>query len=220
MGYSTKNDILFYGQFATGDFGASGYDEEASYAKAIKLADSDIDGYCNVPEGFFTPGGIEIQQEYLNGKDVAYIGGVTKFFNWYSGGTSHLKFKHKPVLSVTKLEEETGSGSWITRTEATDYIVVEDGVRYITNTPSYRYKNVRATYKAGYTTTPSQVVEVSACLAAAYLQRIQDAKNRTPVATQGQNVGVPPDASLTKPIFTDDLKAKLNSFRQLVYGFG
>lgn len=221
MPYSSKADVLFYGQFSTGDFGASGYDEEASYQKAIADADRMIDNYCNAPEQFFTPGGIEIQNEYLNGTDVAYLGGITKFFAWYYGGTSHLKFKYSPVLSVTKLEEETGAGTWTTRTEGTgsDFIVVSDGVRYVMNTPAWKYKNVRATYKAGYVATPWQVQQVSGRLAAAILQRIEDAKSRVQASVGGLSVTTPPPVNLTTAILTDDLKQLLQNFRCAVYAF-
>jgi len=221
MGYSMKSDVEFYGQFVTGDFGASGYDYNNSIAKAITIADRNIDHYCQVPENFFVAGGIEIQNEFLNGTDVAYLGGITKFFNWYTGGTSHLKFKHRPVLSVTKLEEETGAGSWSTRTEGTgnDYIVVADGVRYVKNTPAWTYKNIRVTYKIGYATTPAQVTEVSGRLAAALLRRIIDAKTPQTIGVGGMSVSTAVDASLTKPVFTDELKQLLVNYKRVVYAF-
>jgi len=219
MSYSTKTDVEFYGQFTSGDFGTSGYDYASSIAKAIQTADRMIDDYCNVPESFFNSGGIEIQLEYLNGTDVAYLGGITKFFNWYYGGTSHLKFLHTPVLSVTKLEEETSSGTWTTRTEGTDYIVVEDGIRWIQNTPSWKYKNVRATYKTGYKTTPAIISEVSAKLAAALLRNILDSAKQTQVSLGGATVSTP-KASLSDEILSDSLKVRLDRFRCVIYGFG
>lgn len=219
MPYSTKNDVLFYGQFSAGEFGAAGWDEEASYQKAINDADHMIDDYCNVPEQFFTAGGTEIQQEYHNGTDVVYIGGIIKFFNWYYGATSHLKLDYKPVLSITKLEEETSPGTWTTRTEGSnnDYIAVEDGVRFVQNTPAWKFKNVRATYKAGYTTTPWQVQQVSAELASRILQDIVDRKNREKASVGPVNVSSPEPRKL---IFTDELKARLNNYRRVVYAFG
>ena len=219
MGYSRKEDVLFYGQFAKGQFGAAGYDEEASYNKAINDADHMIDDYCNVPEQFFTAGGVEIQQEHHNGTDVIYIGGIIKFFNWYYGATSHLKLKYNPVLSVTKLEEDLGADSWTTRTEGSnsDYIVVDDGVRFIQNTPAWKFKNVRVTYKAGYTTTPWQVQQVSAELASRILQDIEDRKRRENLAMAGQTVTSPQPQ---KVIFTDELKSRLQNYRRVVYAFG
>ena len=209
-----------WGQFADAAFGSVGLDENASYQKMIESADRMIDEYCRVPEDFFVAGGVEVQQEYLDGKDVAYIGGVTKFFNWYYGGTSHLKFKHKPVLSVTKLEEETTTGTWTTRSEGSgsDYIVVDDGVRYITNTPSWKYKNVRATYKAGYTSTPTQVSVVSARLAAALLHRVKDANNRKTTSIGTLSVTAPV-SDLSQPVFSDDLKRLLVNYKRVVYAF-
>ena len=221
MGYSTRTDVEFWGQFNSSDFGSIAYSYESSLQRAIDTADRYIDDYCNVPEGFFSAGGVEIQQEYLNGSDVKYIGGVVKFFSWYYGGTSHLKFKHHPVLSVTKLEEETSADTWTQRTEGTgnDYIVVEDGVRFIRNTPGWKYKNVRVTYKVGYARTPSQISEVSGRLAAAVLRRIKTASNPVSVTIQGQSVSVAADASLGKPVLTDDLKKLLENYKRAVYGF-
>lgn len=219
MPYCVKNDVLFYGQDLDNVFGVVGYTETEVFAKAIADADAMIDDYCNVPEGFFVAGGLTITNEYLNGTDVAYLGGITKFFNWYYGGTSHLKFKYSPVLSVTKLEEETSAGSWTTRTEGTgnDYIVVDDGVRYVTNTPAWKYKNVRATYVAGYTTTPVQVAQASAELAARILQDVLDRKERGGSAsTGGLSVTSPEPAD---QIFTDELKSRLNNYRRAIYAF-
>jgi len=221
MSYCTKEDVEFWGQFATGDFGTSGYDYDNSIAKAIETADRKIDEYCGVPEGFFSPGGVEIENEYLNGTDVAYLGGITKFFNWYYGGTSHLKFGYKPVLSVTKLEEETSADTWTTRSEGTgnDYIVVDDGVRFVSNTPAWKYKNVRATYKAGYKTTPLQVQLVSARLAAALLQRIVDAKRRGTASVGGLTANSPEKSGLTDEVFTEEMRRDLKNFVRVVYGF-
>ena len=222
MTYSRKEDVEFYGQLDSSKIGSIGYDYDASIQKAITDADHMIDDYCRVPSGFFSPGGIEIQEEYLNGVDVAYLGGITKFFNWYYGGTSHLKFAYRPVLSVTKLEEETAAGTWTTRTEGTgnDYIVVTDGVRYVTNTPAWKYKNVRASYVVGYKSTPGNVTQVSARLAAAILHRIIDSKTRARGSGGGLAVTNPPETSLGAVIFTDELKRLLGEYRRPIYAFG
>lgn len=220
MPYSNTSDIEFWGQLDSTKIGSIGPDYADSIQRAIKTADHMIEDYCRVPEGFFSPSGIEIQQEYLNGTDVAYLGGITKYFNWYYGGTSHLKFKHSPVLSVTTLEEETATGTWTSRTEGTDYIVVDDGVRYITNTPAWKYKNVRATYKVGFITTPGNVTQVSARLAAATLHRIIDSKSRTKGGIGPLNVDNPPETSLGAAIFTEELKRLLETYRRPIYAFG
>jgi len=221
MPYSNKSDVEFWAQDTRTDIGTIGPDYNESLQRAIAIADGDIDDYCHVPHGFFSPGGIEIQQEYLNGTDVAYLGGITKVFNWYYGGTSHLKFTHSPVLSVTKLEEETAAGTWTLRTEGTgnDYIVVDDGVRFVTNTPAWKYKNVRVTYKVGYKTTPSNVAYVSARLAAAILQRIVDAKHRHKASGFGMSVDVASETSLGANIFTEELQRKLRRYQRPTYAF-
>ena len=222
MPYSNQTDVEFWGQLDSSKIGSVGPDYEDSIQRAIASADKMIDNYCRVPMGFFSPGGIEIQEEYLNGADVAYLGGITKFFNWYSGGTSHLTFEYSPVLSVTKLEEETAAGTWTTRTEGTgnDYIVVADGVRYVTNTPAWKYKNVRVSYVIGYKTTPGNVNECSARLAAAIVHRILDAKTRAKGSGGGLNVQHPPETSLGAAIFTPELKGLLGEYRRSIYAFG
>ena len=221
MPYSNRSDVEFWGQLDSTHIGSYGPDYNASIQQAITHADRMIDDYCHVPHDFFTPGGIEIQQEYRNGTDVAYLGGITKFFNWYYGGTSHLKLTHSPVLSVTTLEEETAAGTWTARTEGTgnDYIVVDDGVRFVTNTPAWKYKNVRVTYKVGYATTPGNVVQVSARLAAAILHRLEDAKNRDKATITGLTVGNTAETSLGAAIFTDELKRLLETYRRPIYAF-
>ena len=215
MPYSTQADVEFYGSFSSTDF-TRGYDYPASLQKAITDADRLIDSYCQVPEGFFTAGGIEIQREHLNGTDVAYLGGITKFFNWYYGGTSHLQFKYRPVLSVTTLEEETATGTWTARTEGTDFLVVADGVRFITNTPAWKYKNVRATYRAGYTTTPGPITRVSARLATAILQDIQDRQRRDKVSAGALNAAAPAPA---EQVFTEALQREVQPYRRVMYMF-
>ena len=222
MPYSNQAEVETWGQFGSSNLGDKGYSYDNTVQALIKWADNAIDDYCMVPMGFFEAGGVAVQNEFLNGADIAYIGGIQKFFNWYYGGTSHLKFKYRPVLTVEKLEEETGAGVWTTRTEGTgnDFIVVDDGVRYITNTPSYKYKNVRVTYKAGYTQTPGRVNECSARLAAAFGQRMVDARTRRNVAVSGGvTVAQPPTPTLTKSVFTEDLKKLVQNYKRVVYAF-
>lgn len=221
MPYSNQSEVETWGQLATGDLGSHGYNYDNTIQALIKWADHAIDDYCSVPRGFFEAGGIAINNEYLNGTDVAYIGGVTRFFNWYFGGASHLKFKYKPVLTVEKLEEETSAGTWTTRTEGrgNDFIVVDDGVRFIRNTPSWSYKNVRATYKVGYTQTPGRVNECSARLAASYGHRIHDAKSRSTVQAGGLSVTQLPTPNLTSSVFTKDLKKLVRNYKCAVYAF-
>ena len=218
--YSNQADVEFYGQFDSTDFDDKGYDYAAGIQKAITDADRQIDEYCHVPEQFFTVGGIEIQHEYLNGVDIAYIGGIVKFFPWYYGGHSHLTFKHKPVLSVTKFEEETSAGAWTTRTEgaSSDYVVVDDGVRFVQNVPAYKYKNVRVTYKAGYLLTPGVVQEASGRLAAAILRNVLDASKQ-------HNPSLPatfttPKTSLLDDLLSDSIKTRLQNYCQPIYAFG
>lgn len=75
-------------------------------------------------------------------------------------------------------------------------------MRYVTNTPAWKYKNVRATYKAGYEATPIQISKVSARLAAVFLQRMLN-----------------PPKTKSEPAFTEELKMLIRNYRRSIYAF-
>lgn len=218
MPYCTIEDVKFWGQLDdTSKLGGAGdgYDYTNSIQRSIEIASNRIDDYCEVPKGFFEPGGVEIQKEYHDGARVIYTGKVTRFYAFDYGGLAHLKTDYTPVLSVTKLEEETSAGSWTTRTEGSndDYVVVDDGVRYVKNVPTWKWKNVRITYKAGYKETPQGVIDVCGELAAAILHKIIDAQKRSRASSGGASTE-PTGVRLTDTVFTKDMKLDLKRYRQ------
>jgi len=193
---------------------------------AVESADALIDEYCYPPRadglyihGFFEPNGVEVASEYLNGVDVVWTFEHIRFPGWMRGGESHLRFKYRPVLSVTSLEEETGAGVWTARTEGSgsDYIVMDDGVRFIVNTPEYRYKNIRVTYKTGYRSTPRIVSEVSARLSATIIHQILDASNRSSASIGSATSSPPVNIRSDRPVLTEEFKNMLNPYKMIDY---
>ena len=202
MGYSTLNDVQFWGQFSNSDFGsdAGDYDYINSVQRLIDFADGEIDSYIRVPKGFFNS--VVVDNEYHDGKRVP------------SGNKPLLRPNYIPILSVVKLGYWE-NGSWVTKTEgnSSDYIVLEHGIRLVTLPDRTDYKNIRLTYKCGYVQTPAIIVTVSGRLAAAVGQLIIDANKREPATLSNLNVGVPELASLTKVAFTPELKDLLSEYR-------
>jgi len=168
------------------------------------------------PEGYFVGGGVEIEKEYHDGKDLGTSSSYPRFYSVRS--TPFLRLKHIPVLSVTTLEEETSAGTWTSRTEGrgNTFLVVENGVRFVSNVPRYLYKNIRVTYKTGYPITPSSIKECSARLAAAMFHLILDASERDTVNIPPMNVGLPEFRLLSTSAFSKSLKNMVIQYKRRV----
>ena len=217
MPYCDKLEVETWAQITSADFGSIGYDYVNTLQYVINLADRAIDNYCMQPDGFFNGGGIEIQKELHDGVEFGYVG----FNVWLSSHDYRpfLRLKYVPVLSITKFEEETTAGSWTTRTEgrSSDYIVDESGIYIVSNLPDYDYRNIRVTYKAGYTVTPSPVVECSARLAANMAHHIIDSASRTNSGSGSVALNTASElVGLGKPVLTDELKALVRDYMRKV----
>lgn len=218
MPYSDKTVVETWSQISSSDLGSAGYDYTNTIQYLIGVADRAIDDYLNQPDNFFNPDGVEIQQEYHDGVEIGDYGLIISF------GLSvkrrpFLRLDHSPVLSVTKLEKSDSSGTWSTMTEGrtSDYLVMDTGIRFIRGVPTYDYKNVRCTYKAGYKTTPGRIAECSARLAAAMAQRIIDVSKREDANVSPLNVAVPlAHKSLGKAVFTKELKELVRRYKRKV----
>lgn len=218
MTYSNQEEFETWSQTSSSDLGSIGHSYDDAVQYLIASADRAIDDYCDVPNEFFNAGGQEIVQEYHDGVEVGHYGLLVSF------GLSikrrpYLRLNHSPVLSVTTLEKSDSTGTWTTLTEGrqNDYLVMDAGIRFLRNVPSYDYKNIRATYKAGYTTTPGRIAECSARLAAAMAQRIIDSKSRKNIAISGLSTGTPVEfVGLAKPCFTVELKDLVKRYRRKV----
>jgi len=216
--YSSVDEVKTWAQYTDGDLGASGLGENESITNLINSADRAIEDYTDQPAAYFEPGGVNIQEEYGDSVDVGDYGLLVSF------GLSirrrpFWRFKYSPVLSITKLEKSDSGGSWSTLTEGrgSDYLVMENGVRFLRNLPTLDYKNLRVTYMAGYTTTPGRVSECSARLAASMIHRIIDSKTRNNTATGGPSVDIATEfVGLSKACFTKDMKELVRRYRRKV----
>jgi hypothetical protein len=218
MPYCDKLEVETWAQITSADFGSIGYDYVNTLQYVINLADRAIDNYCMQPDGFFNGGGIEIQKELHDGVEFGYVG----FNVWLSSHDYRpfLRLKYVPVLSITKFEEETTAGSWTTRTEgrSSDYIVDESGIYIVSNLPDYDYRNIRVTYKTGYTSTPSPIKECSVRLAASMLHRIKDSTTRittTGLGSKSDTMGSE-FQGLGKVTLSDEMKDELMQYRRKV----
>lgn len=218
MPYCTKVEVETWSQTSTADLGSIGYDYVNTIQYLINVADRAIDDELLQPDGFFNAGGLEIEDEYHDGVEIGHYGLLVSF------GLSikrrpFLRLKYSPVLSVTKLEKSDSSGTWSTLTEGrqNDYLVMENGVRFLRSVPLYDYKNVRATYKTGYAITPGRISECSARLAAVMAQRIVDSKDRN-IANIGPLAVRKPEefVGLAKSCFTEELKSLVRRYQRKI----
>jgi len=216
--YSSVDEFKTWAQYTANDLGGVGLSENESITYLINSADRAIEDYTNQLAAYFEPGGVSIQQEYGDSVNIGDYGLLVSF------GLSirrrpFWRFKYSPVLSVTELEKSGSGGAWTTLTEghSSDYIVMENGVRFLRNIPTLDYKNLRVTYMAGYPTTPGRVSECSGRLAAAMFQRIIDSADRN-VGSLGAASGSTPVEfqGLAKPCFTLDLKELVRRYKRRV----
>ena len=217
MAYTTSAEVLFWAQMASGDLEVTMTDFDTSITNIIAYASDIIEEYCRVPSGFFDAGGVTITDEYHDGTEVGRNNSYVRFFGVRK--TPFLHLKYTPVISVTTVHEETSPGSWTARTEgrANTFLVTENGIRYVRNSPAYDYKNVKVTYVAGYAATPSAVSRVCARLGANMLHHIIDSEDRAQSTNLGP-AGISFGADfmgIAKTLLTTELKTLLNPYRRL-----
>ena len=161
----TAYDVKVLSQISYADLG---FNTDADYeafieADIIPVAVKIIEDYCSVPSGFFEAGGAIITDEYFDGD-----------------GTGSLWLKYRPIVSVIALAYNekglTEAPSWVSLSEGPGvnkhYLVyAERGLILIyNNVPPEGYKNIKITYKAGYSSTPLSVVEIAKQLSANMLR--------------------------------------------------
>jgi len=214
MAYSTSAAVLMWAQMQSGDFTVVDTDFTTTITNYIAYADDMIENYCKVPSGYFDAGGVTITNEYHDGVELGY--GSTWQHLFGQRGDPFLRLKYTPVISVTTLSEETSAGTWTARTEGRndDFLVMENGVRYVANIPTYDYKNIRCTYVAGYSATPGSVAVCSARLAAALLQKVKDATRRQPARLAALSAEMAVDPTLSHQVFSPPLKALVDPYRR------
>ena len=157
MVYCSTDDVKRYSQATYTDLGFTSDSEFVTFLSTlISRAQGMIDRYCGVPDGFFEPGGVTRTAELYD-----HDGGEILFLDY------------APVISVSSLEQRTsGLGMtevWEALTEgaSNDFIIYKaQGKIYFIKAVSAGYQKIKVTYVAGYASTPGDLADVCAQLAA------------------------------------------------------
>ena len=141
------------------DYKDLGFQDETQYEdvldELILYAERIIDNYCKVPSGFFAATGVTVTDEYHDYDGLGYI-----YLHYYPTTVTTLSVNYLDLTQVP---------SWIALTKhpaaASDYIPYPEyrhhGKIYIYNrAPPAGFRNIKCTYKAGYTITPKDVTQI------------------------------------------------------------
>jgi hypothetical protein len=189
------DEVKAYSKIVYSDLGYIG---EASFntflESLIPLAASLIEGYCNVPSGFFNAGG------------KTFTGQVYDYrYPW-------IDLYYYPVLSVSKVEiNNSGYGtapSWETL-NSQDYILASDNgqLMLVNKVPAIVEQSVKVTYTAGYTATPDLIKHVCLQICSNVLHGILQRKISPTVQVGDFTFKV-----LTPEVFTRELQLMLQPY--------
>jgi len=127
----------------------------------------------------------ESEAESLTGRKYTDANSQTDYFDGHGGTDKTFQLRKFPVQSITNVYiREPGKVSWESQTLATGDGSDDDYWGYITDGDSYiefvvaPYKgnqNVKIEYTYGYSSVPSEVVDLVSCLAALYIHIVVDA---------------------------------------------
>ena len=161
----TGLDIKFYARIT---YDQLGFTNESDYegfleSDTVPAAERMITDFCSLPAGFFEAGGTTITDEYHD-----------------SDESGELWLNYHPVVSITSLSINkkglTEAPSWTSLSEGPGadkhYILYKDQghILIYQEIPPSGHKNVKATYKTGYSATPASVARVAAELGANILR--------------------------------------------------
>jgi hypothetical protein len=188
--YTTAAEVKQYsGNLAYTDFGAL-FATDAAFITFIETVISRvervIDDYCRVPATFFKAAGLTLAGELHDGPEE-----------------NDLLLNYRPVISVTSLYVNEASNNaaadWVIRSQgpgANKHFLLYLGrglIRFFEDAPGVGDQNVKATYVAGYSTTPGPITQVCAELSADVLKAMLNRKlapeDMTEIALAGGDLG-------------------------------
>lgn len=131
----------------------------------IDCAESVIENYCDVPDGFFKAGGVTVTDEYHDLRE----------------GDDFIQLEYKPVISISSASVNGaayGSApSWGTIDTNSIYLYKITGQVYLYNlTFSVTEQNIKVTYVGGYAATPGDIDYICAQLCANVLHVVLQRK--------------------------------------------
>lgn len=168
---------------------------DALVNQLIENAESVVDNFCQVDEGFFDAGGITITDEYHDFR------------------TKYIQLNNGPVISITTLSINTAAygstPSWDLVDAENRYLNKKTGVVYLYNlTFHVTEQNVKVTYVAGFSATPNNVRYVTEQLCSNILHVVLQRKVSPIVRVDEWAVRM-----ADPKIFTPELKQMLKKYR-------
>lgn len=151
MTYVTVDEIKSFSKLEKKDLDYETEGEFESYLETlIPLVEGLMEDFCHVPRGFWDDSGYTHTDALMDYREA-----------W-------IHLKHKPVISVSKVEVDTSnygdSPSWTELSEHTGYVLAKERglLKIVGDTvPAVMLQTVRVSYVAGYATTP-MTIEVTA----------------------------------------------------------
>jgi hypothetical protein len=199
MGYTTKEKVKNFAHISYEDLGYAAESEYDAFVNdLIERAEAVIENFCDVPEDFFADGGCTITDEYHDLRE----------------SDDYIALDYAPVLSVSSVSVNVaGYGaakSWSAVSANDQYLYPKQGLLYLYNLSySVEEQNVKVTYVAGYTTTPTDIQFVTEQLCANVLHDSLQRKVSPVVRVNDWAVRI-----IHPDVFTRELKAMLQRYRQ------
>lgn len=187
------SDLLTHCQLTAENFELTSEDFNDLCEQILTEVEGLIESHCRVPKAFFRAGGVQFTDQTC---EVA---------------ESIIKLKNRPVLSISKIEVNTAAygsqDNWVTL-ESNDYILnMDTGVATVFSTISRELNGARASYTAGYTSTPAAIEYVALQLATNVLYAILERKLSPTVRLNNTMLQL-----IIPECFTNELKQALTSF--------
>ena len=163
----------------------------------IECAESVIENYCDVPDGFFEDAGVTVTDEYHDMRE----------------SDDYLQLEYKPVISVSSASVNMaayGSApSWSAIDSNSIYLYTKTGNVYLYNlTFTVTEQNIKVTYVAGYSSTPGDISYICAQLCVNVLHETLQRKVSPMIRVDDWSV------KLIQPgIFSKELKLMLKRYK-------
>ena len=186
--------------------------------RLIEQASRFVDGECDRENGFFQKDGITIT-EYHDGMGSSPPTGLYKFGeekDTWQESARRIFLNSKPVLDITSIHENVASiGQIDDWNEITSYRWKNNEIVFSPDAiPAKGFKNVRVTYKAGYSETPLDIQMACTRLITNMIHKLISDRTATFVS-----FARPTAINFAMPeIFTPDIRMVLKRYKLMGYG--
>jgi hypothetical protein len=205
MAYTTKEKVKNFAHISYEDLGYTAESEYDAFVNdLIERAEAVIENFCDVPASFFADGGCTITDEYHDLRE----------------SDDYVALDYAPVLSVSSIHVNVANygdaKEWDTVAANDQYLYPKEGLLYLYNLSFYvEEQNIKVTYVAGYTTTPTDIQFVTEQLCANVLHDSLQRKVSPIVRVNDWAVRI-----IHPDVFTRELKQMLKRYRQRQVSIG